>query len=560
MKVTVVITFFLLSMYAYGQSAWQPYPPMSLQPVLKGNYGELRNNHFHSGIDLSTKEKVGQAVRVSDNGFVSRIKVSEYGYGKAIYIDHPNGYTTVYGHLHHFAPAIEALVREEQLKQQKFSVELFPGKGAITVKRGDTIAWSGNSGGSGGPHLHYEIRDTKTEKPLNPQRFITNVADTIAPLLKSITVYAMNLDFTQVNELATLKPLRRSASEFVVESPVSTSAIAGLGYSAVDYANDDSAWLGVYEMTLYVGEQMIYGYRMENFAFDETRNINGHIDYAKKQSKGIVSEYCFRLPGNTFSQYRHVVENGVIRMDSLKSVTLKLVLKDIKGNSVTCLIPLKYDSQIRLQQSESKGQKVFYNRKTEIDKDGYRLTIPEGALFRNIFYSDSEMKIEKGFYSKRYKLFEANEPIKKNLPLAIKVKNTHSELTGKLLLAKISDKGLLSAESSIYKNGFVSGNISTFGTYVVTIDTIPPVIGKHTMEYDSLYNCRVIAIKVKDNLSGIKTYSVKINDNWYWSEFDFKNDRILIYLTQPFSGTLKLEITVGDGKENFSVSKQEVKL
>lgn len=561
MRIAVAVVLIFLSVITYAQDSWVPFPPMSLQPLLKGNYGELRTNHFHSGIDLSTEGKIGQPVRASADGYVSRIKISEYGYGKAVYIDHPNGYTTVYGHLHRLAPAIEKLVNEEQFKQNRFSVELFPEKNQLIVREGDTIAWSGNSGSSAGPHLHYEIRNTKSEIPLNPLRFIKNVKDTIPPLIKTVSVYGVNMNFTETEEIKEIIPLRKSNTEYVVENPVATTALTGLGYCAVDVANDDSAVLGVYEMEMYADEQLMYSYRMDDFSFDETRNINGHIDYSKKQHKGNVTECCFRLPGNTFSQYRQVLNNGIIRMDSLKTVTLKLVLKDAAGNSSTCLIPLKYDSQIKLKPMHTEGvQKIVFDKKAEIKRAGYRLTIPEGALFRNIFYHDSVKKGGKGFFSPKYTLYDYGEPLKKNLKLAVRTGYRDTTFTNKLLLVKISDKGILSAESSFYKNGFVSGGISTFGTYTVTMDTVPPLIGDYTVSVDSVYNCPVIAISVKDNLSGIKTYAAKINGNWYLSEYDYKNDKILIYLTQPFKGVIKLELTVGDARQNFSTAVSEINL
>lgn len=561
MRLESTIALTLLSLFTCAQNTWVPFPPMALQPVLKGNYGELRSNHFHSGIDLSTQGKIGQPVRASADGYVSRIKISEYGYGKAIYIDHPNGYTTVYGHLHRLAPAIEKLVTDEQYKQSKFSVELFPEKNQLVVRAGDTIAWSGNSGSSAGPHLHYEIRNTKSEIPLNPLQFIKNVKDTIPPIIKSISVYGVNKNFTETEEVKEIIPQRKTDIEYVVENPIATSALAGLGYCAVDIANDDSAVLGVYEMEMYAGGQLMYSYRMDDFSFDETRNINGHIDYSKKQHEGNVTEWCFRLPGNSFSQYRQVVNNGIIRMDSLKTVTLKLVLKDAAGNSSTCLIPLKYDSQIKLKPLRmASEQKIVFDKKTEIKRAGYRLIIPEGALFRNIFYHDSVKKGGKGFFSPKYTLYDYGEPLKKNLKLALRTGYSDSTFTNKLLLVKISDKGILSAENSFYKNGFVSGSISTFGTYAVTMDTVPPQIGDCTVSVDSVYNCPLIAVSVKDNLSGIKSYAAKINGNWYLSEYDYINDRILIYLTQPFEGVIKLELTVGDAKQNFSSSVSEINL
>ena len=169
MRLIIIPFLFFISVSMAQNSYPQDYfqSPLEIPLILSGTFAELRSNHFHSGLDIKTQQQSGLKVMAAASGFVSRIKVSHFGYGKALYITHPNGYTTVYAHLQNFNPEIDAYIKHRQYKNESYEIELFPKAGELLVNNGDIVAYSGNTGGSGGPHLHFEIRN-KQEHPMNP--------------------------------------------------------------------------------------------------------------------------------------------------------------------------------------------------------------------------------------------------------------------------------------------------------------------------------------------------------------------------------------------------------
>jgi len=180
--------------------------PLDIPLILSGSFGELRSNHFHSGLDIKTQQRTGLPVYAPADGYVSRIKVGHYGYGKALYIKHPNGYSTVYAHLERYAGKIQDYVKKQQYRKESYEIELFPKADLLPVYKGDLIGYSGNTGSSGGPHLHFEIRDASS-RPMNPMLFGLDVPDTRRPLLNSVMVYPVG-DSAHVDQRRSRKRLK----------------------------------------------------------------------------------------------------------------------------------------------------------------------------------------------------------------------------------------------------------------------------------------------------------------------------------------------------------------
>lgn len=274
-----------LSVYAQSFFTPQKYPPNSFRnpldfPIsLVGNFGECRPNHFHSGIDIRTNGKENQAIHAIDDGFVSRIKMEENGFGTALYITHLNGYTSLYAHLNSYFPELEKYVQQKQYETKSWKQDIYFPPHQFPIRKGKLIAWSGNTGSSQGPHLHLEIRNTKTENPLNPLLFFGSLPDTKAPILKQIAVYDGNKSIYEQRPL--LLPITKG--KLAKETIVIPSSKAFLGLVGDDFMEAASGTLGIYQMNLYVNDQAYFAWQMDNISYDITRYMNALADFKSKK-------------------------------------------------------------------------------------------------------------------------------------------------------------------------------------------------------------------------------------------------------------------------------------
>ncbi len=550
----VICIFYGSSHFLFAQPSIKLASPLPIPLKLKGSYGEIRNNHYHSGIDLNTGGNTGMAVIAAATGYVSRIKVDEYGFGKALYITHANGLVTVYGHLYRFSPTIDSLVLAEQTKNKKYACELFPEKNKWIVMKGDTIAISGNSGGSGGPHLHFEVRDAATEKPLNPLLYLDPIPDKQPPVLKLLNFYDVQDDGFRIRKFQTVIPKQKSAGNYEIIEPIRAYGKIGVGFAADDFADDDSAILGLSEVTLNAEGNIIFSYALKNFSFDETKNVNGHIDYEQKQLTGRVIERCFKLPGDGFSQYGFIKNEGLLPMDSLIKINILLQLKDGAGNTTTCSFTLIQDKLAKEFQSKQamdpKGKRFKFDRINTYADDAFKLEIPSGALFRDILFSIKKEPRKSNGYSDTYNLYTENEPMKKSASISIAADHVPERIRKKVTIVRIDKAGTNNAISSTLQGRFISAKISYFGNYTLLADTLPPVVSEIAVGYDPIYKCSIVTMKVSDNLSGIKSYTVEVNNEWYLTEYDYKQKQLIVYLFKEIKGNAMLSINVTDGCDN----------
>ena len=295
MKILRLLLFFYTPFFAqhnYPKADFKS--PLSIPMQLSGNFGELRNNHFHSGLDYKTNQKEGLPVLAAASGYVSRIKISTFGYGKALYITHPNGYTTVYGHLQKANGAIDAYLKKAHYDQKSYEIELFPLPKELQVKQGDTIAWSGNTGGSEGPHLHFEIRDSQTENIINPLFFGFDalLKDTKKPFVANVLAYPITPKSTvnRSNVPIVLHVSLQKDGTFISEQ-VRVNGSVGFGITANDYDNVSYNTNGIYKVQCYRNGTPNFGYQFDDFAFAETRYVNALLDYARyKKTKQRVQK------------------------------------------------------------------------------------------------------------------------------------------------------------------------------------------------------------------------------------------------------------------------------
>jgi len=537
-----VFTVFLLETKAQNyQQNYFRYPLDSL-PSLVSPFGGLRDNHFHSGMDLRTNQREGLPVFASADGYVSRIKIQSIGYGKAIYLDHPNGYTTVYGHLQKYSGKIAEWIQNYQYKNQTFEFDYVFEKPVLLVKKGDTVGLSGNSGGSSGPHVHFEIRNTKSEKIINPALFGIIPFDTLNPIIKNVFVYNFVPDGLLLKQELKINHQiiipTNIPNQFIYKKALELPAeMYGFGIEAYDYIHNPTDEKGIYEYSLKSKNKLTFSHTLNEFAFDESKFINAHIDYPFYKAAKTRVQKCFVDDGNEFSTYQTNALKGKILVTKNTRDTLVFEVKDFNQNKFILLVPIvgvarKMDKDKIDYLKSVKEKKVFYPLiKNTVKIDGFLFELDSKSIYDTVFYDIFSIKqLQPATNSKIYKVYNPSATIHKAASIAIKPSSSALKFKNKLLLAYyFNDEKDSRSAGGNFENGFVRGKASNFGYYFVTMDTIVPTIKQvfiNTEEAigDSLH----FYFEIKDNFSGIDKYEGFLNGEWILLDFDAKSN-ILTY-------------------------------
>jgi murein DD-endopeptidase MepM/ murein hydrolase activator NlpD len=517
--------------------------PLDIPLFLSGNFGELRANHLHTGLDLKTQQKTGLNVYAAADGYISRIKISTYGYGKAIYITHPNGFTTVYGHLSKANGAIEAYIKAAQYKAQSYEVEMFPNPDELPVKQGDVIAFSGNTGGSGGPHLHFEFRDTQTEKILNPLLFgfDIKVTDTKMPVITALMAYPIG-ENASVNQ--SQKPLAINLSlqkdgNYIADK-IMASGKLGFGISAYDMSDFSYSKTGLYDVQAFANGSPVFGYKFDTFAFDETHYVNALIDYGRFKNTGMRIQKLFMTTPYNLSIITAGLENGIIDATPNFTQVYKIEISDFNNNKVNVMVPIGYSDLPPTVLNEA-TRKTNYFLKAQNDnnytKDNVSVFIPAGTFYED-FFLDFEVK------DNMLTLQDDSVPVHGNLTITFEDNQSTETEKEKMFIASVNGKKL-SYNPTIRKgNSFISYT-KNLGQFILAKDSIRPKITPvNFKEGKWLSNQDTIQLAIGDNLSGIKQYNGYLNGEWILFEYDYKTKRI----THNFEDNLFL-----DGRNDLKV-------
>lgn len=566
------LVFFLLTIYISGQDEKPAfYPPLKLKPVVSGSFGELRSNHFHSGLDLTTNGKQGYRVYSSGDGFVSRIKVSPTGYGKALYIQHPNGYTTVYGHLQRYSKRIDSLVRRRQYENWSYAIELFFKKGELAVKRGEVVAYSGNSGSSGGPHLHYEVRKTGSQKPVDPMLFRDDVEDDVRPRIQGVKIYPIDSN-SRIEEGHKAKYMQAVFydNEFHTKGKKTVKAYGkiGIGIQALDYLSGSWRKCGVRSVELFVDSQRVYESDVSTFSFAETRYVNSLVDYAEKKRTGKVIQKSFVEPNNRLSIYSSLKNSGIINLKPGDEKKIKYVVKDASSNvsalSFT-LIGVKYPNEDPAAEGDHElMQKIAWDKPFIFKSDGVIAKFDTKTFYKNVpFYFEVDND-SNSFLSPVYVIGNDEIPMHKYFNLEIPIPDSINYPKEKLLIA-----GVTSREKPFYiggtaKESTILARVRGFGKFALYIDTIAPAVRLYKAPSGLNYKGRkTVSVKISDNLSGIKKYNCYIDGKWSLFEYDSKNNKLTgykEYFPEVGSGKKELKVVVEDSMGNKTVKKYTILL
>lgn len=565
MKKLIIIIIVSCSLNLMGQHYPQQYfrQPIDGKLTLSGNFGELRSDHLHSGLDFKTGGKIGTYVHASADGYIARIKISVNGFGKAIYIKHPNGFTTVYGHLNRFNKQIEKYVRTAQYKKESFEIELFPGLDELKVSKGEVIAYSGNTGGSGGPHLHYEIRDSKSEKPINPLLFGFAIKDVIRPKIKGLKVYPYNKKtiIEGKNEESVFQ-VKGWGEQYQLKSDsiIDVSGRVSFGINTYDLANDSYNKIGIYKVQLYIDSNLVYDHDVETFAFSESKFINSLIDYSHYIKKKERFQRSEKDPGNKLSIYNIQIGNGIFEFSDSLVHNLQYVVKDVNNNISSLKFSIKASriDSVSVEEVEKPVNWFDYSQINTFKNDEVSLKFKKGSFYKSFAFTYKQTDHKQNSFSKLYQIHHPEVPVHRAFELTIKLQNIPKHLQEKIFIARIDDDEIDALESK-YEDGFISSFAKKFGDYFVAVDTISPEIkALNVHNKKNIKGYKRIIFEIKDELSGISQYRATLNGKWILCEYDKKSNRLVYNIDDRIrKGQNKLQLIISDALKNQSSFKVE---
>lgn len=498
--------------------------PLEIPLVMAGTFGELRSNHFHSGLDIKTQRKEGLKVYATATGYVSRIKISHYGYGKALYIQHPNGYTTVYAHLKKFSPEIEAYIKEKQYKKERYEIEVFPTSGTLTVTQGDLIAYSGNTGGSGGPHLHYEIRDANA-RPMNPFLFGIDVADHKPPKITKAFAYPLdeNSYINSAQKPVELRVRMQKDSTYITEK-IKAQGNIGFGISTIDQQDGATNKNGIYQIQTTVNGEENFLLSMDKFSFAETRYLNRMIDYGRYIKKRNRVQKLFIEKNNPLSIYKNHVDNGVLTINDSLSYQYGIKIKDYAGNVTAINVPIvgKIDTLATPNPPIATDNYAYSDQPFTFSDGKFSVYIPKGALYEHTFLNLTSSSDTLHFHNEE-------TPLHKNAIISYDLSAYSGEDREKLYLGRLNRKGNdIYYTSTRIKDNALTTATKIFGKYTIGMDKTPPVITpKNVANGRWMSKYRYLKFKIEDAKSGIRGYRATVNGKFILMEYDYKTNTLV---------------------------------
>ncbi|MGR6087044.1 MAG: M23 family metallopeptidase [Arcticibacter sp.] len=520
---------------------------------ISGSFGEFRGNHFHSGIDYKTEGKEGIPVFSAADGFVYRVLVSRTGYGKAIYIKHDGDMTTVYAHLRAFAGVLADSIHEKQYSQKNFELDYYPSIKAFPIKKGELIGYSGNSGSSEGPHLHFETRQSKSEKPFDPSTIGFVYPDTIAPKLEKLFVY-------ELGDTNLLFPLPEPRSLVIKNNDtIEVGSSIALGLAVIDRAGKEVNRLGIKEVSVYSNGQLFFHFGLEPFTFAQTKHITAVIDQSLRR-QGLESLLCLRVSGNNLPFYDSSAVGGVLILQNREVKKIRILLQDMNGNNSNLDFWIK-QSETKKTVSKANFENcnlVESGRKSTLKSGLFKVEIDSFSIHgKSCVFSDSIGVNSSGFGV--YRFGPDGISIFKPFKVSINVNNIPKKMLLKTVLVR-SDDGVdwVSIGGKI-KDDFIEGYSTNTGLFTLKYDTNGPKIGKASYFIDDYSKNKALSISISDDISGVENIQCRIKGKWVLSEFNSSRNKLIIYDISRYSGQ-RIKIKAADKKGNKSKSRILVNL
>ena len=505
------------------------------------------------GLDFKTNGREGLNLYAIENGYVSRIKVSAFGYGKVIYINHPNGITSVYAHCSQFLGKIDSLVKTTQEKNQNFEVEIFPSINEIQLKKGEKFALSGNTGSSTAPHLHFELRNTKTETALNPLKFGFDIIDSKPPEIKNIKVYGVTKEGYRILGKSKILPVNKGKIGYYIEGDLTTipsdfyyqDGGLGLAFETNDHYDLAVNPLGIYKSVLIVNKDTIFGHKIDSVSFETTKQINSHSDYEEFTINKRKFQKSFRTQENPLTFYLYD-SLGIIKINPKDTILIHYIAEDSKNNKSEIKFKLTRLDGLKLKDNPLIfNDYLFPNKSFEYKTDLISVNIPEGCIYEPI---PKKLNTKNGF-----SIASSVTPIQKTVKISLPLNSPKYPIEKYYIAA---NSNYLSTK---FLNGWLSAEAKNLGQYSIKIDTIPPVITPlNFLKTDTLIKKESLQWKIKDEKSNLSDYDLFIDSGWVLLQYESKGSYAFYNRPKTLLGKHHLRIFAKDNCKNEAIWEEEI--
>jgi hypothetical protein len=547
------LSFWLFSiLFTLNSQEYNLNSPIDLPLNLSGTFGEFRSSHFHYGLDVTTNKKSGYNVYSIDSGSIVRIKVSTSGYGKVLYISHPNGLTSIYAHLKEFSPKIQKYIKTQQYLNKSYSVQKFFNNGEMKVNKGDLIGYTGNTGGSSGPHLHFEIRDTKSQNPINPLSFNYKYDDSNRPIIKSLYVFDEDDSFKKDNPKK--YEIKKINDSLYIADKIIYSNKIGIGIEVYDrQSKNNYNRNGVYEVKMFLDSVLSFSYKMDKINIDESVFRKIFYDYSLLKAKKKIIQKVYYPPNSKLNFLNHNVSTGIFKSSDKDEKDVLLEVSDWNNNKTYLNFKIEGKTSNLLEKSID-GIEIATSQKYLIKKNNSEIGFKKNSFFNNVTlnikYQNDTLKIDEDLH-----------PLRKSYNIKIFKQVEDSIIKRQSFIGLINNNGKLSYLKTSNKDNFFSVNSSNLGSFTLSRDSINPEIKALNFSLNKdISNQKTIRLRIYDKTSGIKSYNVLINNKWALFEYEPKSNLIFHNIDDGIieNGENKITIKVIDGVGNKTEFKSKV--